>query len=130
MKTSTTSTTSTASTASTASTIAADRKAYREARVVLMSTTYADAAAIDAAVRELLAGIAEPTSGQWVKAIGIVKIRCGRCAGTGAFVTMVVNGRPTGPGGGCFRCGGTGAQTLKDAHRNLAHDRHYAGRMI
>lgn len=64
--------------------------------------------------------------------------RCGRCAGTGEFITMVVNGRPTGPGGICFRCGGKGVQVscgagnhthvqgrnaCCDITRNAAYDR-------
>lgn len=36
--------------------------------------------------------------------------RCGRCAGTGEFITGLHNGVPTGPGGICFRCGGKGVQ--------------------
>lgn len=48
---------------------------------------------------------------------------CGRCAGTGRFVTRVENGRPIGPGGACFRCGGKGAQTWEDGKRNHYFDR-------
>lgn len=47
---------------------------------------------------------------------------CRRCAGTGAFVTMVLNGRPTGPGGICFRCEGKGYQTARDEERNDHYD--------
>lgn len=45
--------------------------------------------------------------------------RCGRCAGTGQFITGVVNGKPTGPGGICFRCEGKGTQSCcsVEAHR-------------
>jgi hypothetical protein len=49
---------------------------------------------------------------------------CGRCAGTGLFVTGTVNGIPTGPGGNCFRCGGKGYQTPKDQRRNAYYDAH------
>lgn len=37
--------------------------------------------------------------------------RCGRCAGTGLFITGSMNGKPTGPGGPCFRCAGKARQT-------------------
>lgn len=47
---------------------------------------------------------------------------CGRCVGTGRFITMTVNGHPTGPGGVCFRCGGKGYHTEADRKRNLGYD--------
>ena len=50
--------------------------------------------------------------------------RCRRCAGTGEFVTMVVNGKPTGPGGICYRCNGKGFQTAGDEKRNDNYDRY------
>jgi len=56
--------------------------------------------------------------------------RCRRCAGTGRFVTMILNGRPTGPGGPCFRCGGKGCHTQKDRARNLAYDEYSAVRAM
>jgi len=49
---------------------------------------------------------------------------CGRCAKTGAFITMTLNGKPTGPGGICFRCNGKGFHSRKDRVRNLYHDMH------
>jgi hypothetical protein len=49
---------------------------------------------------------------------------CRRCARTGLFITMVVNGQPKGPGGVCFRCGGKGYQTPADERRNAAYDRY------
>ena len=52
---------------------------------------------------------------------------CGRCAGTGRFVTMVLNGKPTGLGGECFRCEGKGWQTEEDEKRNVAYDKYAAG---
>jgi hypothetical protein len=52
----------------------------------------------------------------------VVGVFCGRCAGTGQFVTMVVNGKPTGPGGECYRCQGKGYQTPEDEKRNDAFD--------
>lgn len=53
---------------------------------------------------------------------------CGRCAGSGAFITYVENGVPKGPGGICFRCQGKGRHTQKDRKRNLYHDMHSFGR--
>lgn len=50
------------------------------------------------------------------------KHHCRRCAGTGSFITMVVNGRPTGPGGACFRCNGKGYHTAADRKRNLNYE--------
>jgi hypothetical protein len=49
---------------------------------------------------------------------------CGRCAGTGQFITGTTNGIPTGPGGQCFRCGGKGYQNQKDMRRNDYYDAH------
>lgn len=54
---------------------------------------------------------------------------CGRCAGTGAFITMVENGVPKGPGGICFRCQGKGVHNLGDRKRNLYHDTHFFGQI-
>lgn len=48
--------------------------------------------------------------------------RCARCAGTGAFITCVVNGQPSGPGGSCFRCGGKGRVNGEDRERNWGFD--------
>ena len=47
---------------------------------------------------------------------------CGRCAGTGAFITGSLNGKPTGPGGICFRCHGKGRHTRADRKRNYWYD--------
>lgn len=55
---------------------------------------------------------------------------CGPCAGTGQFVTMVVNGKPTGPGGHCFRCKGKGYQTPADEARNQRYDEASAARAM
>lgn len=49
--------------------------------------------------------------------------RCGRCAGTGKFITAVVNGQPTGPGGICYRCEGAGTLSARDEERNDNYDR-------
>lgn len=50
--------------------------------------------------------------------------KCGRCAGTGRFITRVENGVPKGPGGICFRCGGKGFHDQNDRKRNDYHDTH------
>jgi hypothetical protein len=47
---------------------------------------------------------------------------CGRCAGTGAFITYVENGVPKGPGGDCFRCNGKGFHNHADRKRNWGYD--------
>jgi DnaJ-class molecular chaperone len=52
--------------------------------------------------------------------------QCERCAGTGQFITGSMNGKPTGPGGICFRCGGKGHQTDADERRNYGYDIHAA----
>ena len=44
---------------------------------------------------------------------------CGRCAGTGRFITYVENGVLKGPGGVCFRCNGKGWHDESDRKRNL-----------
>lgn len=66
----------------------------------------------------------------FVTAAESVATPCGRCAGTGQFITYVENGVPRGPGGICFRCEGKGYQVHSDRKRNDCHDRHYAGRML
>jgi hypothetical protein len=53
------------------------------------------------------------------------QVRCERCAGTGLFVTRLENGKPTGPGGICYRCGGKGWQDSSDERRNWGYDRFY-----
>lgn len=50
-------------------------------------------------------------------------IWCGRCAGTGAFITGMENGVPVGPGGSCFRCNGKGHHTRADRRRNWGYAR-------
>jgi len=52
------------------------------------------------------------------------KETCRRCAGTGAFITRIENGKPKGPGGICFRCAGKGYQTDADHKRNDYYDAH------
>jgi hypothetical protein len=61
---------------------------------------------------------------RWVQVAKAIAVRCGRCAGTGMFITGTVNGQPVGPGGQCFRCRGKGKQTYKDGCRNRAFDVH------
>ena len=65
---------------------------------------------------------------QWVECAREVRFKCGRCGGTGQFITMMVNGKLTGPGGECFRCKGRGTQSDHDVRRNEEHDKHYMGR--
>ncbi len=49
---------------------------------------------------------------------------CGRCGGTGRFITYVENGVPKGPGGVCFRCEGKSYHNRADRKRNAYHDMH------
>lgn len=105
------------------------RKAYRAARLYTVnlswsgSEAYPTNEAFDSEVRAKMEshGITEPTPQDWVKYARRVSWHCKRCGGTGQFITMVMNGQPTGPGGICFRCGGKGYQTPSDAHRNYWH---------
>lgn len=62
---------------------------------------------------------------QWVEAAREVRFLCGRCGGTGMFITMMENGVLKGPGGQCFRCKGRGTQNDHDVRRNEVHDQHY-----
>ena len=76
-------------------------------------------AAVDAAIK---AAKVKRTPSAFVKYAERVRFTCKRCAGTGVFVTAVVNGKPTGPGGDCFRCGGKGTQDDADRRRNYVYD--------
>lgn len=109
-----------------------DRRARERARreyAAIAKRAGMTAAELTAAAREQgHATDATTTPAQWVAAARRVRCRCGRCAGTGQFVTMVLNGRPTGPGGICFRCEGKGYQTDADRRRNYGHDLHYMAR--
>jgi hypothetical protein len=60
----------------------------------------------------------------YVRAARKARFTCRRCAGTGRFITMVVNGKPTGPGGKCFRCNGHGTRNDADQRRNYGADLH------
>lgn len=66
------------------------------------------------------------TPSEWVMMAKSLRIPCPRCAETGRFITGMVNGKPTGPGGECFRCDGKGYQDLADAKRNAYYDNHCA----
>lgn len=58
----------------------------------------------------------------WVTAVLKARPLCGRCAGTGRFITGVHNGQPIGPGGPCYRCEGKGVQSWEDGKRNWYWD--------
>lgn len=86
---------------------------------------------VNARVRDLVSEKTDaPTPADFLEAIEVVLIPCGRCAGTGKFITHVMNGVPRGPGGPCFRCGGKGAQNYADTQRNAKHDRHYVPQSV
>lgn len=70
-----------------------------------------------------------PTPQQWCQMAREVRFKCGRCGGTGQFITMMENGVLKGPGGECFRCKGKGTQNDHDVRRNEVHDQHYTGRL-
>ena len=55
--------------------------------------------------------------------------QCHRCAGTGKFITGMLNGKPVGPGGNCFRCNGKGFHTQIDRKRNDYYDSHQQVRL-
>jgi len=105
------------------------RAAYSAARRYVVGVSYSGSSsyptnmAFDNAVREMMAmaGIENPTARDWVKFAHKLTWHCARCGGTGQYVTMVLNGRPTGPGGQCYRCNGKGHQNAQDAHRNYWH---------
>jgi hypothetical protein len=92
----------------------------------------ADAKAFAAIGGKVIEGGARETGFGWTGEIRVhdtaksVKgtFHCGRCAGTGAFITGSLNGKPTGPGGICFRCEGKGRHTAADRKRNHYHDMH------
>jgi hypothetical protein len=63
-----------------------------------------------------------PTPADFVATLETITVPCGRCAGTGKHIRAVVNGRPEGNGGPCFRCDGKGAQSYADTQRNFRYD--------
>lgn len=101
--------------------VQAARKAYCNA---IKGLTYDNATReeVNTAIRATVTANATPA--QWVAAAEALRVNCRRCCGTGAFITMTLNGQPTGPGGQCYRCGGYGSQTAADGHRNRGADRH------
>lgn len=84
-----------------------------------------DHTTFDATVKGMLAPDAGPE--QWVAAAKLARFTCRRCAGTGQFITGSLNGKPTGPGGMCFRCEGKAERNDADERRNYGHDLHYMG---
>ena len=98
------------------------RAEYKRIRGLFVSGSSLEPKQFDALVREAAGD--NPTPERWVNVARGMKVKCGRCAGTGKFITMVVNNKPTGPGGICFRCEGKGYQTEADARRNWGYDRY------
>jgi hypothetical protein len=76
----------------------------------------------DGLIEPLAQGASSEERKNWADQAKKVTVRCGRCAGTGQFITRIENGKPTGPGGICFRCAGKGVQSWSDEVRNTAHD--------
>jgi len=105
--------------------VAAMRREYA-ARRAHAAYDNASRAAFDAAVRAIVGEGATPE--QWLAATDCVRLRCGRCAGTGRFITGLHNGVPTGPGGPCYRCEGRGTQGWQDGRRNAYYDARAFGR--
>lgn len=103
------------------------RKRYADA---LRGLTYDNASVseVNAAVAVRVGEDATPAA--YVEAIEGLAMFCRRCGGTGRFVTMILNGCPTGPGGPCYRCNGKASQTAADGHRNRVHDLHQLDRMV
>ena len=99
--------------------VAAARREYAQRRA---HAAYDNASAreFDAACRALVGEDATPEA--WLAATDRVRLPCRRCAQTGRFVTGMHNGVPTGPGGSCYRCGGTGQQGWHDGKRNAYYD--------
>lgn len=106
-----------------------DRRAYLAIRG---RSHCEDRAMFDSLVKQALAkmiGKKSPTSADAVMCARFVKIPCGRCAGSGQFVTGMLNGQPVGPGGICYRCDGKGWQNDADARRNYGADLHMVVRL-
>lgn len=94
------------------------RAEYRRIRARSHAESPAD---FDRAVRAEL-GPGEHAPEAWVRAARVARIPCRRCGASGRFTTGTVNGRPTGPGGPCYRCDGKGFQVDADARRNFGAD--------
>ena len=50
---------------------------------------------------------------------------CGKCAGSGQYITHTLNGKAAGPGGNCYRCSGKGYHNTSDRARNAKFDSHF-----
>lgn len=105
--------------ATSATDVAAARREYA-ARRAHASYDNASRAEFDAACRALVGEGATPEA--WLAATDRARLPCRRCAQTGRYVTGLHNGKPTGPGGSCYRCGGTGQQGWRDGRRNAFYD--------
>ncbi len=103
------------------------RVRYDQIRSNVVWTSHCTSADFDAAVKALIPESPEPK--HWIMGALKALVKCGRCAGTGQFVTMVKNGKPTGPGGICYRCEGKGRQNYTDAKRNTYYDKHQIVRL-
>lgn len=79
-----------------------------------------DRATWEAAVSKLAGDDAE--SEDFVRAAIRVRVPCRRCAATGRFITSVMNGKPVGPGGPCYRCNGKGETGVADHYRNFWYE--------
>lgn len=106
--------------AQTDSKLAEARREYARIRKLFAVGAHVDARDFDAAVAAKVGPGAAPE--RFVAAARRMRVECKRCAGTGKFITMVLNGQPTGPGGDCFRCNGKGVQNVHDAERNHNYD--------
>jgi hypothetical protein len=103
------------------------RKQYSEIRATILweARSGYNNAKFDSDAYNLLTNKETPTPTDWINAAMKVRAPCGPCAGTGRFTTYVENGIPRGPGGSCFRCGGTGSQSFVDVKRNQCYDVNY-----
>jgi len=97
------------------------RQEYARVRGLFWAGSDIEHKEFDSMVRNKVGANATPE--QYVATAKSMRVKCKRCAGTGQFITMVVNNKPTGPGGICFRCEGKGFQTEADARRNWGYDR-------
>lgn len=97
------------------------RQAYIRVRGLFNESSNCPKADFDALVQATVSTDATPS--QWVAAAQAITVPCRRCACTGQYVTGTLNGKPTGPGGICFRCEGKGRQNHADAKRNWGYDR-------
>lgn len=95
--------------------------AARLYRAIRSRSHETDPRRFDAMVEAVL-GIGPHTPAAYVQAAERVKVPCKRCASSGRFVTGMVNGQPTGPGGPCYRCDAKGYQTDADCRRNYGAD--------